>query len=83
MVEAAFKRFDERTHQIYLEIQQRREESQELIRLLRDEIHQVELELKVGLEKSITNHSYMTIGILGSLIALVGVVATFAHHFFH
>ena len=46
---------------------------------LREELHSLDKKIEITGSRTI----YMTVGILGSLIAVVGAAATFAHYFVH
>lgn len=72
MFDAALKRFDERTQEMKAESAQALQK------------HEAEmLKIQLHLERTIHRSVYTTIAILGSLIVVVGVIASFAHYFFH
>lgn len=90
MIDASLKQFHERT------LEMRREWQEEVIRreqemAKRDQkweksTNRLLLEIKTvenKLEKAIHSITNRCISILGSLIVVVGVIATFAHSFFH
>ena len=82
VLETKFKKSDEKFYLALKEFaertQQNREEYKELSK--KREIEMLELENRI--EKAFNRHMYTIISILGSLIVIVGAIATFAHAFF-
>jgi hypothetical protein len=79
MIEAALQRFDERTRASEKEFNEALHRFDERTRVLEKELHQLDKNIQSTGSRTI----YMTVSILGALIAVVGAAATFTHYFVH
>ena len=72
MIEAALKRFDQRTHQMTLESERS---------IAKTQLEMKEIETRF--ERAINSAFNRSVGILGGFIVIVGAASSFAHYLIH
>lgn len=87
MIEATFQRFDKRFEEFSRDMNKQWEErTRASEKEFKDATYRLEVELHrldKNIERTGSRTIYATVSILGALIAVVGVAATFTHYFVH
>jgi len=83
MIETTFQRFEARTREIAKGTEVLKQSLENNLSVYRAHHDKEFLQLENRVEKAINRSMYSIVSILGGLIVTVGVIATFAHSFFH